>query len=283
VRPVGASEEEALTMEAFGVDYNFVETLEMKVIRGRSFSKEYEDANSFIISETAAEKLNSENPVGEHLTVGEQSGVVIGVVKDFLFGDVGFGIPPAVLFLEQDNLNYMLIKFSSKDSFPEISEALKQQWLLHAPNLPFDCDTLNNHFGRFFDLLSNMAGFLNVIGILAVFFSCLGLLGLASFMVERRTKEIGIRKILGASFIQINWTFTKEFVFLVVIANVIALVLVYLGWNRVLQTGLLFLEKISFRTYGFAVFISLFMALSAVTSQIMKTVLANPVKSLRQE
>jgi len=136
VRPVGASEEEALTMEAFGVDYNFVEALEMKMIRGRSFSKEYEDENSFIISETAAEKLKSDNPVGEHLTVGEQSGVVIGVVSDFLFGDIGFGIPPAVLYLDQDNLNYMLIKFSSKDSFPEIREALKQQWLLHAPNLP---------------------------------------------------------------------------------------------------------------------------------------------------
>jgi putative ABC transport system permease protein len=283
VRPVDVGKEEALTMQAYGVDYNFVEALEMKIANGRSFSKKLGDKNSLIISETAAKRLKMDNPVGEHLAVGDRSGVVVGMVKDFLFADIGFGIPPAVLYLEEDDLNYMLVKFSSKDGFPKIREALKQQWLLHAPNLPFDCDTLENHFGKFFDLLSRLAGFLNVIGILGVFFSCLGLLGLASFMVERRTKEIGVRKILGASFFQINWAFGKEFIILVAIANVLAAVLVYVGWNRVLQTGLLFFEKISVWTYGFAIFVSLFMALVAVTSQVWKSALTNPVNSLRQE
>jgi putative ABC transport system permease protein len=283
VRPVDAGKDEAMTMQAYGVDYNFVETLEMKMTNGRSFSKELGDKNSLLISETAAKRLKMDNPVGEHLAVGEHSGVVVGVVQDFLFADIGFGIPPAVLYLEENNMKYMLIKFSSKDGFPEIREVLKEQWLLHAPNLPFDCDTLENHFGRFFDLLSRLAGFLNIIGILGVFFSCLGLLGLASFMVERRAKEIGVRKILGASFFQINWAFGREFIILVTIANAIAAVLVYVGWNRILQTGLLFFEKISVWTYGFAIFISLFMALIAVTSQVWKSARANPVNSLRQE
>ncbi|MFC2164979.1 ABC transporter permease [Acidobacteriota bacterium] len=283
VRLADAGKDEAKTMQVYGVDHNFVEALEMKMINGRSFSEELDDKNSLIVSETAAKRLDLDSPVGEHLMIGEQSGVVVGVVRDFLFADIGFGIPPAVLYLEEENLNYMLIKFSSKDGFPVIRDALKEQWLIHAPNLPFDCDTLENHFGKFFDLLSRLAGFLNVIGILGVFFSCLGLLGLASFMVERRTKEIGIRKILGASFFQINWSFGREFILLVTIANVIAAVLVYVGWNRVLQTGLLFFEKISVWTYGFAVFISLFMALAAVTSQVWKSARANPVNSLRQE
>jgi len=283
VRPVDAGKDEAKTMQVYGVDYNFVETLGMKITDGRSFSRQYDDQNSFIISETAAERLDMDNPIGAQLAIEERSGVVVGVVRDFLFADIGFGIPPAVLYLEQDNLNYMLIKFASKDGFPQIRDALKQQWLLHAPNLPFDCNTLENHFGRIFDLLSNLASFLNIMGVLGVFFSCLGLLGLASFMVERRTKEIGIRKILGASFFQINWSFVREFILLVTIANVIAAVLVYVGWNRVLQTGLLFFEKISVWTYGFAIFVSLFMALAAVTSQVWKSARANPVDSLRQE
>jgi len=283
VRSTDASKSEALSMQAYGVDYNFVETLEMKMISGRSFSREWDEKNSLIISETAAKRLDLDNPVGEQLMIGEQSGVVVGVVRDFLFADIGFGIPPAVLYLDEDNLSYMLIKYASKEGFPTIQAALKHQWLLHAPNLPFDCDTLANHFGRFFDLLSSLAGFLNILGILGVFFSCLGLLGLASFMVERRAKEIGIRKILGASFVQINWSFGREFIILVAVANGIAAVLVYVGWNRVLQTGLLFLEKISVWTYGFAVVISLFMALAAVTSQVWKSARANPVNSLRQE
>lgn len=282
-RPPGVNEDEALTVEAYGVDYDFIEALDMRIMQGRSFSRDYEDSSNFIINETAAKRFQWENPVGKQLTVGEQTGTVIGVVKDFLFADIGFSLPPAVLYLEPENLNFLLTKFSSSDSFNSIREQLKEQMQIIAPDLPFNCYTLADYFHDMLRVLNSLAWFLNIIGIAAVLFSCLGLLGLASYMVERRTKEIGIRKILGASLTRVIWVLIKEFIILVAVANIIALLLVYFGWNRILQTGLLFMTNISAGTYLFAVFVSLLSAAIAVTSQTLKAARTNPADSLRYE
>ena len=150
--------------------------------------------NSIIISETTANRMQWEDPIGKPLKVGDHVGTVIGVVKDFLFADIGFSVPPAVLFLEPDNLNLMLIKFSSADGFPALHQFIKEKWQGIMLDLPLNCKTLEDHFNQFFTLLDKFTGFLNIIGITAILFSCLGLLGLSSYLVERRTKEIGIRK-----------------------------------------------------------------------------------------
>jgi len=101
VRLPEAATEESLTMEAYGVDYGLVETLELQMKEGRSFSKDFADKNSLILSETAVNKLEWENPIGKQLVVAGMTGTVIGVTKDFLFADIGFEMPPAVLYLEQ--------------------------------------------------------------------------------------------------------------------------------------------------------------------------------------
>lgn len=277
------TEEEAVTVQAYGVDYDFAEALDIQILSGRSFSRAQGDKNGFIISETAAERLQWEDPIGQTLKVGERSGTVIAVAKDFLFADIGFSIPPAVLYLEPENLNFMLIKFSSMDRFPALEEFIKEKWQGIMPDLPLSCRTLDEYFNRFFKLVNKFSGFLNIIGITAVLFSCLGLLGLSSYLVERRTKEIGIRKILGASLGNVTWQVIREFIILVAIANVIALGLVQLGWIKVLQTGLLFITNISFATYFYAIFLSLITAVLAVTSQTWKAVRRNPVDSLRFE
>ena len=106
---------------------------------------------------------------------------------------------------------------------------------------------------------------------------------MASYVVERRTKEIGIRKVLGASFKSVVWSLIKEFMILVAIANAIAFPLIYLGWRRVLQTGILYMTGIHAGTYIFAAFVSILMAVLAVSSQTMKAARANPVDSLRYE
>jgi ABC-type antimicrobial peptide transport system permease subunit len=279
----GADKEEALTVEAYGIDYNFIELLEMQITQGRSFSQDYGDDNSFILNETAAQKLQWEDPLGKQLTIGDKTGTVIGVVKDFLFADIEFGIPPAVLYLEPENLNFLLVKFSPSTDFPDLHQRLETQWDAIAPGLSFDCLTLEGRFQDMFGFVNKLAGFFNLIGIAAVFFSCLGLLGLASYMVERRTKEIGIRKVLGASLARVIWTIIKEYILLVAIANILGLAIIYLGWKSVLQTGLLFMTDISAATYAFVIFISLFTAIIAVTSQTLKAAMANPVEALRYE
>jgi len=283
VRLPDAPEDEALTMEAYGVDHGFIETLEMKIKQGRSFSRDFPDRQSFILSERAVQKLEWESPLGKQLTVGDRTGTVIGVVKDFLFADIGFEFPPAVLYLDQENLNVMLVKYSSSEGFPELRKFIKAQWLGLTPDLPFECITLTEYSENVFGLLTKIGGFLNIIGLTAVLFSSLGLLGLATYLVERRTKEIGIRKVLGASSMNIMWKTTKEFLILVVIANVISLGLLYYGWQKALQTGLVFITNINAGTYIFALLVTLLTAFLAVASQTLKAAWANPAESLRYE
>jgi putative ABC transport system permease protein len=283
VRLPEVPEDEALNMQAYAVDYGFIEALEMQMKQGRSFSKDFADRNNFILSETAVQKLDWESSLGKQLTVGDQTGTVIGVVKDFLFADLGFEIPPAVLYLNQENLNVMLVKFSSADRFPDLREFMKAQWQGLMPGRPFECQTLTEYSENIFGLLTKIANFLNMIGLTAVLFSSLGLLGLATYLVERRTKEIGIRKVLGATSMNIMWKISKEFLILVAVANVISLGLLHFGWQKALQTGLVFFTNVSAGTYLFALLVTMFTAFLAVASQTLKAAWANPVESLRYE
>lgn len=283
VRLPEAAEDESFTMEAYGVDYGLIETLQLKMKEGRSFSKDFADKNSLILSETAVNKLEWENPIGKQLVVGDKTGTVIGVTKDFLFADIGFEMPPAVLYLEPENLSVLLVRYSSADGFPDLRKYIKEQWVGLMPDQPFECLTLSEFFGRVFGILVKLTGFLNMIGMTAVLFSCLGLMGLATYLTERRTKEIGIRKVLGASSLNIMWRMTREFLLLVTIANVFALGLITFGWNKALQTGLLFITPINASTYILAVSVSLLTAFLAVASQTLRAAWANPANSLRYE
>jgi len=279
-----APEAEAVAVHAYGVDYGFPEALDIQIRQGRSFSRTMgADKDGFILNAAAARKLGWDDPVGRQLVLGGRTGTVIGVAEDFLFADIGFDIPPAILFLEPDNLNFLLVKYAASGDFRQLHSFLKSQWLSLNPDLPFECQTLDDIFNQFFRLLDKIAGFLKAIGITTVVFSCLGLLGLASYMVEQRTREIGIRKVMGASSPRILWRLMREYVVLVAVANVLALGLLYFGWHKVLQTGLLFITDISAGTYATALLFSLAAAVLAVTSQTWKAVRANPADSLRHE
>ncbi len=281
--PSESPEEEAFSMHAYGVDYGFVETLELKILQGRSFSRARADTDGFILSKTAAQKLGWEDPIGQPLTVGDRTGAVIGLADDFLFADIGFSMPPAVLYLEDEANNYLLVKYSASADFAALRQHIKTQWRSIDPDLPFACQTLDEYIARVFGMLGSLASFLNFIGIITILFSCCGLLGLASYMVEHRTKEIGIRKILGATTPTILWKMMREYISLVFVANVIALALLYFGWHKVLQTGLLFVGDIHVGTYVYALLFSLLTAMIAVTSQTWRATRANPADSLRRE
>jgi putative ABC transport system permease protein len=283
VRLPDAAKDESFTMEAYGVDYGFVETLELRMRGGRSFSRDFADRNSLILNEAALKKLEWKNPIGRQLVVGGRTGTVIGIVEDFLFADIEFKIPPAVLFMDQENCSVLLVKYSSPNGFPDLREHIKGLWIDLVPGQPFECMTLSEFFVRIFGLLDKITGFLNMIGVTAVLLSCLGLLGLASYLTGRRTKEIGIRKVLGASSMNIMWKMTREYLFLVASANVIALGLITYGWSKALQTGLLFITPINAGTYIIAVSLSLLTAFFAVASQTMKASWANPALSIRYE
>ena len=282
-RPSAAGKEEGIRVGAYGVDFHFAEAMGIELLMGKDFSETDGDRSGLILNETAVKRLSLDNPLGKQLTVGDRRGTVVGVVNDFLFADVGFEIPPAVLYLDPENVNVMLVKLSSTVDYKEFQDRFKKAWQVITPNVPFECKMLDDHFFRFFGLILRIAGLFNAIGLATVFFSCLGLLGLASYVVERRTKEIGIRKVLGASLTRIQWELTREFIILVIIANAIIIPLILFGWQRVLRTGLLFLKQIHPWTLLFAVLLSLVAALIAVASQTWKAARANPVDSLRYE
>ncbi len=283
VRSPQAAEDEAFGMHAYGVQAGFLETLDIPLLQGRGFSRRPAEREGFILTETAAQRLGWEDPLGRSLMVGDRTGTVIGVTRDFLFADIGFDIPPAVLYMEEENLGVFLVKYSGAVEFSDLRSSIQQQWQSLHPDLPFECQTLDDMFSVFFRIVRRLADFVNILGVIAVIFSCLGLLGLASYMVEQRTKEIGIRKVLGASSLGILWKLLLEYLVLVLAANFISLGLLYYGWQKVLRLGLLFVTDISIGTYAYALLFSLITAAAAVGSQTWRAVRANPADSLRTE
>jgi len=283
VLPEGVSEDEKLNMNVYGVDYNFIETLNIKMAYGRSFSRNFSDTNNFIINETAVQQLQWENPLGKQLTIGDQKGTVIGVTKDFHFKELYLtSLSPAVLSLNQDDLNYMLVKYADSERVSGVIEQIEEQWHILAPNLPFEHITLNYYFEDMLsgDKTAEMSG---ALGVMAIFLSCLGLLGLSSFAVERKTKEIGIRKVLGASETGIVRMLIKEFLKLVVIANIIALPIAYFLMNKMIQFIFSYPVKIGADVFIFTAVGTLLVAFFTVTSQTLKAAYANPVDSLKYE
>ncbi|MFC1563963.1 ABC transporter permease [candidate division KSB1 bacterium] len=275
--------DEAFNINAYGVDYDFIELMGIEIVKGRSLSEKTGDENSFVINEEVARRLNWVNPIGRQLSFGDKSGLVVGVVEDFVFTDVGFEIPLSVFYLEKENLNSVFLKYSEGTDVSKLKEDMKESWMGIFPNVPFESFTMEEHFSGFFGVIESIVGLLSVIGFTAMLFAALGLLGIASYLVEKRTKEIGIRKVLGSSNIKSIWVLIKEFIVLVAVSNLIAFLLIYFGWKWVLQFGLLFVTGISPSVYIIALLVSGLSAGVAVTSQTFKAVNANPVDTLRYE
>ncbi len=283
VVPEGVNEDNALNMNTYGVDYGFVEMLGLEIRQGRSFSREFADLNRFIINEKAAEQLQWADPIGKQLAFGEKNGSVIGVVKDFHFKSIYLSkISPTVLYLAPENLNYLYVKVASPDKMAGATEHLRKQWRAIVPDLPFEYETLESAFINRLsgDKTAEMTG---TLGLLAIFLSCLGLFGLSSYAVERRIKEIGIRKVLGASVSGIIQMLVRDFVKLVVVANIIAIPIAYFIMKRLIHFLYSYPTTIGAGVFVLCSVLSLLVALITVSSQTIKSALLNPAETLRYE
>ncbi len=283
VLPEGYLEEDAFNMNAYGVGYGFIEMLDLNVVQGRRFSRQYSDTDSFILNETGAQHLQWKDPVGKQLVMGDRKGTVVGVVRDFHFKSILLeDISPALLYLGSDEMNYLLVKYSHPENLPHVVEYIRERWNTVVPDLPFEYITLENAFFDVFqgDKTSEMTG---TLGVLAILLSCLGLFGLSSYSVERRTKEIGIRKVLGASSSGIVRMLTKDFVKLVVIANIIAIPLAYFMMRSIIHYVYSYPVTIGAGVFILTAVFTFFIAFLTVASQTMKSALANPADSLKYE
>ncbi len=284
VLPEGAGKEAALKMNVYGIDHGFIEMMDIQMLQGRGFSKSFIETGNFIINEKAVTALQWENPLGKNITVGEKKGTVIGVAKDFHFKSILFTtLSPAVLYFEPGNLNYLLFKYSSPASKDEVSAFLEQQWKTLIPDQPFEQVTLDEQFETVYIESDKTSEFTSVLGIMAILLSCMGLLGLSSFSVERRIKEIGIRKVLGASVTGVVGMLVKSFLKLVVIANLIAMPITYLLSAQMNRFFYAYPADIGVGIFIFTLIASFIVAFLAVMSQTLKAAHSNPVDALKYE
>lgn len=288
VFPEGKRDDEHSTsFQNWVVDYDYLETMGMKLIEGRFFSPEYStDNKAAVINQSVARQFNWPDPLGKRLgRIINQKGdielyTVIGVVEDFHFESLRENIGPLVMYLGESRGN---ISFRLKTQ--DISSAiglLERQWKQFLPNQPFEYSFLDERFEQMYQSEQRIGRIFTVFAGLAIFIGCLGLFGLAAFTAEQRTKEIGIRKVLGATSPRIIRLLLKEFVILVGIANLIAWPIAYLVMKRWLTD---FAYRISpniliFITAGT---LTLMVALLTVSFQAVKAALADPIRSLRYE
>ena len=280
--PEGMTEESAIRLQLYPAPFDFVETLNMTLIKGRSFSREHDEKNTCIISETTAELLPWDDPIGHNLTMNDWKATIVGIVKDFHFKHVFFEISPTLLYNRERDPRLLLVKTVSGTQAAVI-ELIKNRWNRIMPDLPIETSILEDDFVEQFKNSVKGGELVSLFSTIAIFFSCLGLLGLASFTVERKTKEIAIRKVLGASISGISGMLVLKFLFLVMLSNLIAWPAAYFASRWFINWAWVYHTNLDFGIFLIATGISITTAIIAVITQSLKAAMANPVDSLRIE
>ncbi|OGU55519.1 MAG: hypothetical protein A2V66_07115 [Ignavibacteria bacterium RBG_13_36_8] len=283
VVPQGFSSDEAFTVNSYGVDNNFIEMFEMGMLMGRTFQEEYADTSNFIINETAVRQFQWEDPIGKEIVMGTRKGRVIGVVKDFLFKDIHYPISASVLYIEKNDLNYLLAKISSNKNLASAVGFIENEWNKILPTLPFEYLTHEQYYHDIYIGFNTVGMICGIIGLIGVFLSCLGMLALATYAVEKRKKEIGIRKVLGASELSVIKLLVKDFLKWVIISNVIGLPVSYYLTNAFLSWATIYRIEVGFELLFYTAFGSISIALVTVASQTLNAARSKPVDSLKYE
>ena len=286
--PEGFSEDQPQMGEKLFIGSNYIPTLEIEILKGRNFSKEFttDPQESVIINETAAKQFYWDEPIGKTFSFKTQDGElhkmsVVGMVKDFHSTSLHSKIEPMIIYNSIDRTNYMTLKISSNNISSTIEKLKKQIKIFspdHALKYYFLDETLDSMYRR-----DQQTGKLALyFSALTILLSCLGLLGLTTFLVQNRTKEIGIRKVMGASVLGITFLLVKEFCKWIMISVVIAWPISYYVMTK-------WLQSFAYRTeIGISVFVisgcfALIIAVITVSSQTIKTAVSNPVDALKYE
>jgi len=279
----------SVNMQVWNIDHNYIPLMEMEIIKGRNFSKDFgTDSNATIINETAARLLGWSDPVGKKLYTYFQDGFgntlisreVIGVVKNFHFESMKENIGP-LCFRLADNSWATAFKVNTA-YMTQLLGNIESKWKAMAPGMPFSYQFMDESFDNMYRIEQRTGKLGLTLAIIAILIACLGLFGLATYTAEQRIKEIGVRKVLGATINNIITMLSKDFLILVLIASALAIPLAWWAMSRWLQD---FAYRINIGWWIFvaAGVIAFLIALITVSSQAIKAALANPVKSLRTE
>ena len=284
-KPEGFQEDLAHT----SVSYEFTKTLGADLVAGRGFSREFAtDSNAVILNETAVKYMGIKDPIGKLIKDSDTEDPapplkIIGVIKDIIVQSPYSPVKQAMyVFDKHGNDNYYNLRLNPDESVSSSLAVIEKTFKENFPNTPFEYQFIDQEYARKFRAEERIASLAKVFTILAILISCLGLFGLASFVAEQRTKEIGVRKILGASISQLWVLLSKDFITLVVIALLIASPVAYYMMGNWLQK-FTYRTDISWHVFLIAASGALIITLITVSIQAIRAATANPVDSLRTE
>lgn len=273
-------------LDLYFVDFDYINQYKIKMIAGRGFSKEFgtDTTQAMVLNESAVKLFGYSSPaqaIGKRFKQWGREGKIIGVTKDFHFRSLQEAIKPLSMRIEPNGCNLLSVNVSV-GNMPKTIAAIESKWKTLMPNRPFGYYFLDEFFDRqyrdevrFGNLFLNFA-------VLAIFISCLGLLGLASYSTIQRTKEIGVRKVMGATVSKIVNLLSKDFLILVLIAFVIAAPIAGFGMHKWLQ-GFAYRINLNWQAFALAGLTAVVIAFVTVSFHAIKAAIANPVKSLRSE
>ncbi len=275
--------ETPMMIHVLDVDERFLSTYDIQLVRGRNFSQEIQsDKSTYLVNESLVKRLGWEDPIGKKI-VRNGTHTIIGVVKDFHYATLHSDLEPLIITNQPwlDRFSFLSVRIMPGD-IPERLAAIRSVWTDVAPDAPFDYWFLDDAFDQLYRSEQQFQKLFGAFSLLTVAIALLGLLSLAAFATEQRTKEIGVRKVLGASVVEICSLLTKEFVLLVLLANVFAWPVSYYAMSR-------WLEDFAYRVdIGWWVFVlaggvAMVIALLTVSFQAVRAAVANPVEALRYE
>jgi putative ABC transport system permease protein len=282
----GPSGTESKTMFGQSVDYDFIPTYSLNLIAGRNFSKSHitDETEAILLNEQAVSYLELDTPteaIGKTITIGKNQHRVIGVIADFHHHGLHKTIGPLMMQIRPNRFTYISIKTRTENMANTLAN-LEKSWQDIVPNRPFEYFFLDEDFEKQYRTEERLGRIFTTFSTLAIFIGCLGLFGLISFEAQQRTKEIGIRKVLGASASNLIILLSKDFLKLVLISNLIAWPVAYYAMNQWLQD---FAYRINLNVGTFIIsgLIVLCIALFTISYQAIKAARANPIDSLHYE
>ncbi|HDZ13770.1 hypothetical protein LCGC14_1034010 [marine sediment metagenome] len=266
------------------ISHDYGKTVGWEFVEGRDFSREFaSDSSAIILNESAVKYMGLENPVGNFIEFGNDNRAeIIGVTKDMVMQSPYQPVKQAFFYMDYDRMNYIEIKLKPNVSASVAIAKIESVFNTVVPSAKFDYKFIDQEFASKFEAEQRLGNLAGVFTLLAIFISCLGLFGLASFVAEQRTKEIGVRKVLGASVLNLWKMLSKDFVILVLISCLIAIPIIYHFMGQWLQSYEYRME-ISWYIFVIAIAGALAITLLTVSFQAIKAANVNPIKSLRTE
>ena len=279
----GKDPKSQIVFPSMDVDENFFNVFQMKMLSGRGFSPAFKaDSSNYVVNETSARimRMSVKNIVGKSLSFGQTKGTIIGVVKNFNFKSIHQSIEPLIIRLNKYG-GYIFVRCRVANTEETIKQLQKVCEDLN-PAYPFEYAFLDEDLSNLYKGEQRIGSLFNVFAILAIFISCLGLYGLSAFIAEQRTKEIGVRKVLGASVVHIVYLLSSNFTRVILIAIAVA---IPLSWYMIHQwlEGFAYHIDIGWGIFAVGAFSALLIAWCTVSYESFKSAVSNPVKSLRSE